>query len=221
MCEKSKVLKSCLVKCSFSRNRAGSPPLLFRLGLLVRPLQIIGSLSHRGWKRQHQGAQVDKLATVDNLKLWKKSSLPLWLDLQLYKERIIMRGSIKCTKPYMDPWYYFESTNVNLFCITGIKVGVQQESCSNHYSEQLSRWTPTLIPPLGPSGTPPLSLSSVIFSCDSLCLDGMMWKKASAETSGTLIHITSPSPVLLGWWWPCWRRIRWSPVGSLSGSPAE
>ena len=103
----------------------------------------------------------------------------------------------------------------------GIKVGVQQKSCSDHYSEQLSRWTPTLIPPLGPSGTPPLSLSSVIFSCDSLCLDGMMWKKASAETSGTLIHITSPSPVLLGWWWPCWRRIRWSPVGSLSGSPAE
>ena len=145
MCEKSKVLKSCLVKCSFSRNRAGSPPLLFRLGLLVRPLQIIGSLSHRGWKRQHQGAQVDKLATVDNLKLWKKSSLPLWLDLQLYKERIIMRRSIKCTKPYMDPWYYFESTNVNLFCITGIKVGVQQESCSNHYSKQLSCWTPTLI----------------------------------------------------------------------------
>ena len=145
MCEKSKVLKSCLVKCSFSRNRAGSPPLLFRLGLLVRPLQIIGSLSHRGWKRQHQGAQVDKLATVDNLKLWRKSSLPLWLDLQLYKERIIMRRSIKCTKPYMDPWYYFESTNVNLFCITGIKVGVQQESCSNHYSKQLSCWTPTLI----------------------------------------------------------------------------
>ena len=157
MCEKSKVLKSCLVKCSFSRNRAGSPPLLFRLGLLVRPLQIIGSLSHRGWKRQHQGAQVDKLATVDNLKLWKKSSLPLWLDLQLYKERIIMRRSIKCTKPYMDPWYYFESTNVNLFCITGIKVGVQQESCSNHYSEQLSCWTPTLFllwDPVGPPGGP-------------------------------------------------------------------
>ena len=35
----------------------------------------------------------------------------------------------------------------------GITVRVQQESCPNHYSEQLSCWTPTLIPPLRPSGT--------------------------------------------------------------------
>ena len=36
----------------------------------------------------------------------------------------------------------------------GIKVGVQKESCSDHYSEQLSGWTLTSFPPLGPSGTP-------------------------------------------------------------------
>ena len=36
----------------------------------------------------------------------------------------------------------------------GIKVGVQKESCSDHYSEQLSCWTLTSFPPLGPSGPP-------------------------------------------------------------------
>ena len=36
----------------------------------------------------------------------------------------------------------------------GIKVGVQQERCWDHYSKQLSCSTLTLIPPLGPSGGP-------------------------------------------------------------------
>ena len=36
----------------------------------------------------------------------------------------------------------------------GIEAGFQQESCLDHYFEQLSHCTPTSIPPLGPPGTP-------------------------------------------------------------------
>ena len=48
----------------------------------------------------------------------------------------------------------------------GIEVGVQQESCSNHYSKQLSCWTPTLIHPLGPEIEKNCSLFSSNFNVE-------------------------------------------------------
>ena len=91
-------------------------------------------------------AQIDKChLTIGGL---------MWIFQTLCRSLVDWRAFISGFPMAIGYWHFLNKKKYRI-CNQkgprgGIKVGVQHESCSDHYSEQLSRWTLTLTPPLGP-----------------------------------------------------------------------